>query len=155
MDWWAMRIILSMWQSAQYGFGMYWHRHYVHHDCGHRPTPQPCPASGSPHWIGWIQLFLSEWVLHSSAQRSFVSFFPVGYCPLRVKNYRLPVSGPEKGASVRGLLCAVYTMDSGDSLHSSTAWVHSHSGECWERRGQDRNKHTANIKLSLSWQIPS
>lgn len=134
---------------------MYWHRHYVHHDCGHRPTPQPCPESGSPHWIGWIQLFLSEWVLHSSAQRSYVSFFPVGYCPLRVKNYRLPVSGPEKGASVRGLLCAVYMMDSGDSLHSSTAWVHSHSGECWERRGQDRNKHTANIKLSLSWQIPS
>lgn len=131
---------------------MYWHRHYVHHDCGHRPTPQPCPASGSPHWIGFS--CLSGYYTHL-LKGVLLVFFPVGYCPLRVKNYRLPVSGPEKGASVRGLLCAVYMMDSGDSLHSSTAWVHSHSGECWERRGQDRNKHTANIKLSLSWQIPS
>lgn len=116
-----------------------------------QPIPEPCPS----HWTNWIQLFLSEWVLHSSVQRGFVCFFSVGYCSLRVRNYRLPFSGPEKGASVQGLLCAVYTIESGDSLHSSTLWVHSHSGKRWKRLGQGRNKHSVNTKLSLSWQMPS
>jgi len=77
------------------------------------------------------------------------------YYPLRVKNFSRLIAWPEKGASVWGLLCAVYSSESGDSLHNSTLWVHSHSGDCWKRAGQSRNKHTVNITAELVLVNPS
>lgn len=153
MDWWAMRTILSIWQSPHYGFGVSWHRLYVYHDYGHRSTPWPCPVSGSPHWTGWIQLLLSEWVLHSSVQRSFVYFFLFGYCPLRVKNYKLSSLGLRK-VLLFGVYCVLFIRSNLEILCRAPLSGFTPFWRVLEETGP-RNKHFVNIKLSLSWQIPS
>ena len=163
IDCWAIRIILSMWQRTQYGL--------------------VCPGTDSvstmtvvtgpplrlsniwmsslgqlsptfPDWVGPTLTHLcTHWCVCVCV--CVCVCFLTGYCPLRVKNYRLLFAWPEKGASVWGLLCDVYTTESGDSRHSSTLWVHSHPGDYWKRAGQSRNKHTVNITAELVLVNPS